>query len=1186
METLVVTSPTSISNNFKLSDLFADFNCPDLDDFIFDDVKLSISDNKVAFSGKLRMDGILSVFKEYLGTEDSILLSAQIVTTSLNLKEPIKAQKAIFTCTVPFFKEVCQGVSLTKAFFELDLSKSGDTWQIRPQLSGDFDVDSLTDKSTGSLALDVQLSNKTLILNANAQQLKGVFGIENLSLEKVNVHGVLGDKIGFDLKAALIVGNTTFDFAGIISASAVGLVANASKFSLDVLTDLFNEISPAGLGAPDFDISFDNSQLSLANAVCTIDGKSIPLGLALTSQVKVHDYDFQTTANISTNGVVFDGELGDLNFGPVDLKKTDLDFQLYKKSLQKPAKFEIKGEASIEGLNLDCGVYFEKDITFTTVLYAIIDAKSFTFSQIFPSAQGTFINKLSFSKLGFIFASASCKTKNEGFDFDVQEGLQLMGILEEIPGLSDLTGEKHIGLELSAHFGSVTDISIDMPDTRLDLGHSVTCDPMKLQINLLPQPALMAIFGMDISIPNQDTPLHFDMSISLDELEAKGAVTMKNYWKDPFGIHGIKIGPALALQLGIIYEQFVSTGIPSEFGIAGGLVIADTTVDMAVSISENPSEEILSGELDNLTPTQLLNFAAQLANIKVQHIPDFFDIKTLKLYCAPAGGTIGTITYQPGFSFSGDIVIAGEEISIYTRISDTGIEGAGHIDKLDFGPLKISGEKGKDASFSLEISPEKQAATIDGCFSFLGLEEGLFASISDQGISFKFEQDFTSALKFEVMGNSSGKLTEPKTLDFALSGAMDNQITDYLKTTVESKINQALNQTESSIDAAEKKVDTARKAYEAVYNKAEDKLTKAQEAANAELKKLTAALNKAKSDGASSIKAAQQKVNAAKASYDKAMTDAQNAVNAAEKKYDDGIDSAKKSLDAAQRTYNNGIAQAQKSVNAAEKKYNDSIGSAKRAVESAKKKVKSLDHWYSKPAYYAAKLALEAAEKVLDGIQYGADYTAFEAAKQALNVAKTGANYTAFQAAKQALNAAKTGVNYTAFESAKATLSAVKNGADYTAWQGALKSLSAAKTASNLAISTASKALNSIGSTEAYIALEAAKTALKVVEAGSEAVAFNEAKAALEAAKLGSEGVLKLSAYIAQHSGDLIDIKSFTFSGSLKEIEKGDFFKADLKLNLLGKPYNFDLDFNVKNVSGFIDQLFTKAFDELKTIVS
>lgn len=1186
METLTVSSPTSISNNFKLSDLFADLNCPDIDNFIFDDVQLSLSDNKVSFSGKLRMDGSLSVFKEYLGTDDSILLSAQISTSSINLKEPIQATNAVFTCTVPFFKAVCQGVTLSKAFFELDLNKSGDSWNISPQLTGDFDVDSLTDKAKGALELNVQLSNKTLVLNASAQQLKGVFGIENLSLEKVNVQGILDTKVAFDLKASLLVGSTTFDFAGLISEAAIGLVADASTFSLDALTDIFNEISPAGLGAPDFDISFNNSHLSLANADCTIDGKSIPMGLALSSLVKVHGYSFQTTANISTNGIVFDGELGELKFGPVDLKKTDLDFQLYKKTLQKPAKFEIKGEATIEGLTLGCGVYFEKGTTFTTVLYAIMDAQSFTFSKIFPSAQGTFINKLSFSKLGFIYASAACQTKNEGFDFDVQAGLQLMGVLQEIPGLSDLTGEKHIGLELAAHFGSVTDISIDIPDTRLNLGHSVTCDPMKLQINLLPEPALVAIFGMDISIPNQDTPLHFDMSISLDELEAKGAVTMKNYWKDPFGIHSIKIGPALAVQLGIIYEQFVSTGIPSEFGIAGGLEIADTTVNMAVAISENPTEEILSGELDNLDPTQLLNFAAQLFNIKVQHIPDFFDIKTLQLYCAPAGGTIGTITYQPGFSFSGDIVIAGEEISIYTRISDSGIEGAGHIDKLSFGPLKISGEKGKDASFTLEISPEKQAASIDGCFSFLGIEEGLFANISDQGISFKFEQDFTKALQFEIQGNSSGELTKLESLDFALSGAMDNHITDYLKTTVEAKINQALSQTESSIDAAEKKVDDAEKTYKKVYNDAEDKLTKAQTAADAELKKLTAALKKAKSDGSTSINAAQQKVNAAKASYDKAFTDAQKAVNAAEKKYDNGVNAAQKSLDAAQRTYNNGISQAQKSVNAAEKKYNNSIGSAKRAVESAKKKVKSLDHWYSKPAYYAAKLALEAAEKVLEGIQYGADYTAFEAAKQALNAAKAGANYTAFQAAKTALNVAKTGVNYTAFESAKATLSAVKNGGDYTAWQAALKSLSAAKAAANLAISAASKALNDIGSTEAYIALEAAKAALKAVEAGSAAVAFNEAKAALEAAKLGSEGVLKLSAYIAQHSGDLIDVKSFTFSGSLKAIEKGDLFKADLKLNLLGKPYDFDMDFNVKKVGGFIDQLFTKAFSELKKIVS
>ena len=84
-------------------------------------------------------------------------------------------------------------------------------------------------------------------------------------------------------------------------------------------------------------------------------------------------------------------------------------------------------------------------------------------------------------------------------------------------------------------------------------------------------------------------------------------------------------------------------------------------------------------------------------------------------------------------------MIAGKEISMYTRISDTAIEGAGHIDAIDFGPLSIRGLKGKDAVVDLELSTSKQSLLIDGAFTFLGIEEGVYVNVSNKGIAFKFD---------------------------------------------------------------------------------------------------------------------------------------------------------------------------------------------------------------------------------------------------------------------------------------------------------------------------------------------------------------------------------------------------------------------------------------------------------------
>ena len=1196
---LTTTLPKAVlQNNVKLSDLFKDFSGTNTEDFIFDNVHIAVSEdaalsgvkNTIDFSGKLRMNGILSIFKDYIGSDEAIDITGTVISASSDLTEKIVLQNATLKSALVFHKEIFKGVTLTQAWFQLCFVQTGKSWEIIPKLVGDFDVDHITDPDENKMTFEVLEENKTLKLMAKAKNITGAFGIEKLYLDTVTIDGELGKANSLKIISELKVSTTVFTFDGIITPNAIGIVAKADHFTLDQLVAIFNGLFPVGLSIPDFDIDFNNTSIALATADCKIDTMDIKSGLTLLTDTTVHGYALNSYAQVSSKGIVFDGTLGDIQIGSIHVTKTQLDFEIYNKSVQKPAKFEISGESVIEGITVDCGVYFEKNTDWITVLYANVEADSFVLSNIFKSAKGSFIDQLKFSKVGFVYASQECTTKNENLNYTVKQGLQLVGVLEEIPELSSLTGQKHVGLILSAHFGTVTDITIEIPDTRLHLGHSVTCDPFKIQINITPDPELILIFGMEVEVPKQNTPLHFDMSLALGLIEAKGAVTMKNYWKNPFGVSGIKIGPALALQIGIIYEQFVTTGIPSEFGLAGGLEIASTVVDMAVNISENPSEEILMGKLEKLNPSELIEFVANTTHINIPNVPDFFEFKDLELYCAPSGGAIGTIVYKPGFSFAGDIVIGGKEFSMYTRISETGIEGAAHIDNLEFGPLKISGEKGKDATMDLELTASKQSLLIDGCISFLGVQEGVFVSISNHGIAFSFHQNFFGALQYEIQGESVGVISQPESLDFKLSGEMDNEISHYLKTEVSSRLDAALKTTESSIDNAQKKVDTAKKAYDAKFIPAQKALTQSQKDADAYLKKLTTALDNEKTKYAKELSKAQNDVKKAKDDYDKALKQAQKDVNSAEAKYNSGISTAQNALNNAQKKYNQGIRDAQNAVNKAEKKYNNSIGSAQKSIDNASRKCNKLKkHHYNYgttlAAYGVAKGVLAAAKKFLEGIKYGADYTAFESAKTALKTAKTGGNYAAFQSAKATLQAAKTGVDYTAFETAKKTLEGVRYGGDYTAWQGALKSLSTVKTTGEQAIHQASKAIDTIGESSVYIAVEAAKKELEIIQKGSEAIAFDSAKAVLEGAKLGSEGILKLASYIAKHAGDVIDIKKVKISGSLKEVEKGNLFDAELDIALLGKEYDWHIDFNVKDVADFVESVFNKALKQLKTLV-
>lgn len=1203
-------------SNFVFSDFFKDFKSSNADLFVFDNVSITLDEGSIStstFRGDLRMTGILEPFKTLLN-KDTLALTASLETT-VGLTEKISPNKLTLSGVEPFHIPLFAGVTLTKTTLQVVMEKDGESWTFTPTLDGILDVDGLTDIDETKIKHQVSLEKKTLKLNAKGKNINGAFGLSQLILDEIGIEGAIGkDEKQLAITTAFEVGETSFNFDGVITPDGVGMTAPAENFTLNELANLFIEVSPANLNLPDFDVNFEKTSIALASANISLGDRTLEKGFTLSTDLTAHGHTFSATGDITPDGVAFSGDIGNLEIGPVTIQEPGLDFQIYKRTANKPSLFTIHGEADIQNVTVDTGVYFEKQASsWETVLYAGVGTESINLSTFFPDTKGSVMDQLSLSKVSFIYASADCKPQRLPSVSSVKKGLQLVGVVKEIPGLSQLTKQDNLDMELTAHIGQTAEISVALPDTRLDLGSSVVTEPFKIAIFVAPQPSIALIFGMEVSIPNQQKPLHFDMMLDISAIEASGSVTMKNWWKNPFGINGLKIGPAVAVELGINYAQFAATGTPSIFGLAGGLAIGDAVMDMAVKITTNPMEQILSGKLKEIDLKEIIEFASDTVGLDIPEddIPDFLDIKNLELYVAPAGGSIGTIVYEKGMSFACDMEILSKKFQCYARIAEDGIEGSGHMDKIEIGPLEVSGAQGDGLSAGLSLTPSKQALSLDGAISFLGAKRSTFVDISTKGIEFKFEENFFNLLKFQLEGKSSGSISKPKSLDFQLAANMENDITSFLKDDVAKKINDATHTATEGIDAAKKKVEEAERAYRKEYDKAEKDLTKAQRDADAYLQKLTKDLDKAKADYKREFDKAQAGLNRAKATYDKAFNDAKNAVTKAERDYNSGIASAQADVTKAERDYNSGIASAEADVNKAERDYKNSIGSAQNSINSAQRKVNSILRdiestkrtinglkWYEKPAaaYYGAKLAayytaygtataaLTAAKGVLEVVKYGGAYVAFNAAKAALHAAKYGARYTAFTAAKAALQAAKYGAKYTAFEGAKATLSAIQHGTEYTAWEAAKQTLNGAKIAGQEAIDLAGDALNNVGRSAVYIALEAAKATLAAVETGSAAVAFGSAKASLEAAKAGTEAVLGLAEYIATHAGDIFDVKRMFISGSLKGLQKGDFFKAQLKVAVLGKDYDWTIDLNIKDVASFIDKLFEMAFNEAKEI--
>jgi len=1213
------------SGGFTFDQLFSSFSSNATSLFIFDDVSVTLEQNPgdeaanvIDFIGTLRMDnGFLTTFASFLKLDKGLVVRTTLEVGSQDLSAKIIPSAFTLISAAQFNLTLVEGVALSAAAFKVKVEKQSNeatkqvTWSFTPTVTG-----TLTFSNLGRLPVEmtaeITYSDGALRLNAAISTVTGLFGLDALTLQNLRAEFTAGSENSLSLFASYSAGFSNFEFAGKITPTSVAMVAAASDFGLDDLNDLFRSLASAKLTLPAYNVAFDKVVIGLASQDTTLDTIELKKGLSLGCSLTVHDHICAAQALFAPDGFAFEGSLGKTAIGPVTLNQAKLRMQFYSAASSKPSEFALLGSATIQGLTVDCKVAYEKlGASWNCILYGALNANSFGMSTIFPQAAGSFIDTLKFSKVAIIYASAASTTEDPDLSLPVKKGLQLTGLLQEVPALSQLTKNKQIGLQLTALLGSTTSISISMPDSSLSLGSSVTCDPFSIAIQLLPAPGFDLLYGMNVRVPKQDTPLHFDLKLGIGVTGANGSGTMKGYWKNPFGVNGLQIGPDLALQVDIIYAQFVSTGTPSGFGITGGIMLGDIQGRMAIQISEDPTHEILYGEVDHLSPDNLVKFASSITGLKLKNdaVPDFFDLKQLKLYCAPTGGSIGTVTYEQGFSFACDLVLFGKEVAVYTAFNSSGVTAKGYLDQLEVGPLKIKGENGQNAQLELALNTDKQAILIDGAIDFLGSHVGLFVDVSKQGVAFKFDQNFVGLLKYTLTGASKGSLASPASLDFLLNSEFDNALTDYLRTTVTQKIQDAAKVSDSSISAVQKDLTEKEKAYKALYDPALADLTKKQAEADAFLKQCQQNLEAEIQKVDAAIKAAQSKVDSAKQSYNTAFSSAQKAVDDAKAKYDNAMRTAQEAVNQAQSRYNTAFNNAQNAVNAAKARYDSASASAINRLNDCQNQVNSLqrqindtqyeiDHlgfWDSgKAVYLGPKLGglyvaketangvLQAAKATVSGFTSGSEYIALTGANRVLEGVKTGGDYAAFQTAQRTLQAVQTGAEYAAFQTAQRTLSGIQYGTQYAAWQSAEQALTLAQMSSRGTLMMAQSTLNNVGSSAAYLALNLARQTVEVVKNGTAAVAYEQAKAYLQAAKLGAGALLNLSAYIASHSGDLVDVKHVSLSASLKDIQKGKLFKSSVDIAVLGKTYNWSLDFNVQDSKAFIENLFQKALEEAK----
>ena len=1214
-------------DGFQLSMLFSRFTPAGAELFIFDDVKVILKrdgkKSRIIFSGVLRMNStILKPFQKFTDSDDGLLLGGEVeLEDDESISGKIAARKMTLTSAACFHVQIAEGVVFSNLQLNVDIDRgtgrSG--WQIVPSLSGKLQLSGLAEVAQ-DLNCSISYDDGTLHVSGKLEQLDLRLGRSGrITVRDLQASFDIGKKRSIDLSATFTPGKTTFQLAGVLTPTYAGGFASASSFTVNDLDAIFEHLTSMRLGLPDFGVTFQDVKLGLATADCKVGAQELQEGVSISGAVQVHGHTFAATASVQPEGISFVGTSDDLQIGQVTINKPRLEMQIFSAASGKASCFAVVGSATIESVRVDCKVFYQRTGgrgPWTPVVYAGLDSSSFRLSRVIPSSKGTLIDSLRFSKVALIYASKTTEVKDPDFGFKAEKGLQLIGDLEGITALDSLTDSKQGGLRLSALFGTQVAISISMPESsRLQLGSSVSCDPFSLKVVLTPSPELQLLFGMNVPVPKQADPLHFDLMLAIGAIEASGSGTMKGYWIDPFGAGGLKIGPELALEVGINYAQFAATGTPSKFAFAGGLQLGDVTARMAASISTNPTDMILYGELAELTPANLISFVNKSADLSIpaDAAPNFFELHDMTIYCAPAGGSIGTIRFDPGFSFACDLVLFGKRASAYFNLGDQGLIAKGSLDRLELGPLTLGGRRGEDMLIDLELTTAKQALRIDGAIDFLGSSIGLFVDISNQGIEFEFKQSFLGLVDYTIYGKSSGSLDRPASLDFLLTGEFDNQLTEYLKTTVTQNIRQAISAVETDIGKAQNNVAKAEAAYKRQFDHAQSELDNAQKDAARYLQQLQKKVANEKQKYVAGVESAKRDLMKAKAKYDRAFSDAQAALIKARSDYDAAMRKAQADVDRAEQDYTRALNDAKAKVDDAERQYNNDIKKANAELQAARNKVNSLKRerdsaahelahlskwkWYKAP-YLVAKVAslevamltangvLAACQGVVNTVGSGAGYVAFQTAKVALDGVKTGVKCAAFKTAKQVLQTTRDGGKYGAFEAAKQALSIVQRGTEYTAWQAATQALNTAEGAGRAALTAAEGALSSVGQSAIYLALEAAEGALEAVKTGSAAAAFESAKVVLEGAKQSSSAMLKLAELAAEHSGDLVDVKHVKLTAQLKAIQRGELFKAEVDAVVFGQSHHWSLKLNVKQVDDFVEEMFKVALRDAKKMIA
>ncbi|KAF8663989.1 hypothetical protein AX16_000840 [Volvariella volvacea WC 439] len=1016
------------------------------------------------------------------------------------------------------------------------------------------------------------------------------------------------------LSAILDAETTVAELTGSYTiAGELTLSAEIKDFSCDGIIDLYTKFSGEEVTAP------KDEEFVVGSALITFSSST---GLSMTvSDVKYGDYaSANASLQFSSSGVALSAELENIDFSEYGFKLVDvtLNASFLKMGSSKASNVELDVTVQLDGVEdlpkIKGVVHVYKQQEDTQLQWTIYGefegfGKATRLGSLISVLDGTFVGDLGLNDLALVVASKdepSLSTMNP-MKFPIKRGVQVCAVIDKIDQVEKLLRHSSPGLILAAAWSSSSGFSLDIQfptNGIIHLGHGVTTDPMQLQISMNPI-RLMFSGGVKVPVPSSSTPLDFKLALSVQNEEVYASGQMTGLWNNPFGISPqVTIGPNLALELGIILPQFFATGTPSSFGFAGGLSIGKVRGDVAVQINEDPTQELLSGNLENLGILDLVAFTSTVLNTELPNPPDFIDFKKLSLYMS-TGVTIGTIFYPQGFSFQADIQVFNSEFQVSAAITKSALTTKGDIKNLRVGPLSVGGRSGQDATFDLEVGPSKQHISVDGAITLLGSEVALLLNLEllpNPAFYFDLLLNLTPLLTFSVNAQMKGSvnLKELSKLEFLLHALMEQHIIDYVVAQVIDTLEAAKRSADETIEEDEEKVEEAKAIWKKAVEDAQkdlddkyeswkkkekevyDKSNKVIADYEKMVEELEGDIDQAGKDFNQSVRDAEVRLLEANADRAAKMQKAEGDVTKAKSDWDSDIKAKEQDLENAKANLNRAFANAERDINNAKSRVN----SLQREINDIKKEIKDYEHahWYefwkkaAIPGLYVGLGSVEASKAIADGVLdackavlEGADY-----------IAVKGAVTEALQAVKESgdglLNAAKETLE-AVDEATQAVIDAAEQGLEDVRIAGkeavrlAEKALDDFKEASIEALQAARDAIDALVQAAEWLAYQTAMAALDAAKHGT--AALDVAIAALEAAKATTDGILDIAEDFFKALAEAFNITKIEITADLAAFAGNSSFNATVQGTIMGEAFEVGLALDLTDTSKFIHGLYS-----------